>query len=229
MARVERRAARRRAVAFAHDPTTPLQNRDSASVTRSALTTTACAAVDPGPGGGRARRRCRAGGLRPTRCTRPAEVVLELPPPVVDVDRDVRSDGPEPRRSHGRRGRSPPDRAEGLGTQPRRAEKVECRHPQRARSLPELSGMETRRWINPSQPQTLQIAVFLLYINAFFSVLGGLPRLDPLGPRPPRLHGRRRLRHRERAEVGLRPRARRRVLALRCCAGCSSGRATCSA
>lgn len=33
--------------------------------------------------------------------------------------------------------------------------------------------METRRWVNPSQPQTLQIAVFLLYINAFFSLLFG--------------------------------------------------------
>jgi hypothetical protein len=32
--------------------------------------------------------------------------------------------------------------------------------------------METRRWTNPTQPQTLQIAVFLLYINAFFDVLG---------------------------------------------------------
>ncbi len=31
--------------------------------------------------------------------------------------------------------------------------------------------METRRWTNPSQPQTLQVAVFLLYINAVFSVL----------------------------------------------------------
>jgi hypothetical protein len=33
--------------------------------------------------------------------------------------------------------------------------------------------METRRWTNPSQPQTLQIAVFLLYIDAFFLALGG--------------------------------------------------------
>jgi hypothetical protein len=33
-------------------------------------------------------------------------------------------------------------------------------------------GMEARRWTNPSQPQTLQIAVFLFYINAFFAVLG---------------------------------------------------------
>ena len=32
--------------------------------------------------------------------------------------------------------------------------------------------METRRWTNPSQPQTLQIAVFLLYIDAFFALLG---------------------------------------------------------
>ena len=30
--------------------------------------------------------------------------------------------------------------------------------------------METRRWFNPSQPQTLQIAVWLLYFNA----VGGL-------------------------------------------------------
>ena len=33
--------------------------------------------------------------------------------------------------------------------------------------------METRRWTNPSQPQTLQIAVFLLYINAVFGLIGG--------------------------------------------------------
>lgn len=33
--------------------------------------------------------------------------------------------------------------------------------------------METRRWTNPSQPQTLQIAVFLLYINAAFTLIGG--------------------------------------------------------
>lgn len=33
--------------------------------------------------------------------------------------------------------------------------------------------METRRWTNPSQPQTLYIAVILLYINAAMSVLFG--------------------------------------------------------
>ncbi len=41
--------------------------------------------------------------------------------------------------------------------------------------------METRRWTNPSQPQTLYVATFLLYINAFmgifFSVFGGGPGL----------------------------------------------------
>lgn len=31
--------------------------------------------------------------------------------------------------------------------------------------------MQTRRWLNPSQPQTLQIAVFLLYLNAVFGLL----------------------------------------------------------
>ena len=35
--------------------------------------------------------------------------------------------------------------------------------------------METRRWTNPSQPQTLQIAVFLLYLNAVFGLLLGQP------------------------------------------------------
>jgi hypothetical protein len=34
--------------------------------------------------------------------------------------------------------------------------------------------METRRWTNPTQPQTLQVAVFLLYIRAVFTLLGGL-------------------------------------------------------
>jgi hypothetical protein len=31
--------------------------------------------------------------------------------------------------------------------------------------------METRRWINQAQPQTLVIATFLLYFNAFFTLL----------------------------------------------------------
>jgi hypothetical protein len=35
--------------------------------------------------------------------------------------------------------------------------------------------MAMRQWTNPSQPQTLQIAVFLLYMNAVFTLLfGGL-------------------------------------------------------
>lgn len=31
----------------------------------------------------------------------------------------------------------------------------------------------TLKWVDPHQPQTLQIAVILLYINAVFMVLGG--------------------------------------------------------
>ncbi len=48
--------------------------------------------------------------------------------------------------------------------------------------------METKRWFNPSQPQTLQIAVWLLYFNAvgglllgsFFFALGPLAGLASL-------------------------------------------------
>lgn len=40
--------------------------------------------------------------------------------------------------------------------------------------------MQTRRWLNPTQPQTLQIAVFLLYADAVLgALLGGL--FSPLG------------------------------------------------
>ena len=34
--------------------------------------------------------------------------------------------------------------------------------------------MESRQWLNRSQPQTLQIAVMLLYLNAFFQLIRGL-------------------------------------------------------
>lgn len=37
--------------------------------------------------------------------------------------------------------------------------------------------METRRWTNPRHPQTLQIAVFLLYANAVFGLLFQAPFL----------------------------------------------------
>jgi len=40
--------------------------------------------------------------------------------------------------------------------------------------------MQTRRWLDPSQPQTLQIAVFLLYAQAVLLLLfGGF--LNPVG------------------------------------------------
>ncbi len=42
--------------------------------------------------------------------------------------------------------------------------------------------MSRFRWTNPSLPQTLQIAVLLLYIKAFFGVLRGLIDIvHPLG------------------------------------------------
>lgn len=42
--------------------------------------------------------------------------------------------------------------------------------------------MSRFRWTNPSLPQTLQIAVLLLYITAFFGVLRGLIAIGhPLG------------------------------------------------
>jgi hypothetical protein len=41
--------------------------------------------------------------------------------------------------------------------------------------------METRRWTNPSQPQTLQIAVFLLYANAVLALLFGSPPILLIG------------------------------------------------
>ena len=35
--------------------------------------------------------------------------------------------------------------------------------------------MQTRRWVNPTLPQTMQIAVFLLYFQAGSTLLFGLP------------------------------------------------------
>jgi hypothetical protein len=34
-------------------------------------------------------------------------------------------------------------------------------------------GMERRRWLNPTQPQTLQIGVMLLYVNAALTIITG--------------------------------------------------------
>lgn len=41
--------------------------------------------------------------------------------------------------------------------------------------------MRFERWTNPSLPQTLQIGVLLLYIDAFFGVLYGFVFAFPLG------------------------------------------------
>jgi hypothetical protein len=40
--------------------------------------------------------------------------------------------------------------------------------------------METTRWTNPSQPQTLQSSVILLYVNAALSLLFGISGLGLL-------------------------------------------------
>jgi hypothetical protein len=40
--------------------------------------------------------------------------------------------------------------------------------------------MEPRRWVDPSQPQTLQVAVFLFYIQAALNLLVGA-FLSPIG------------------------------------------------
>ena len=39
-----------------------------------------------------------------------------------------------------------------------------------------MSAMERRRWVNPAQPQTLQIAVFLFYFDAAFGLLAFIIR-----------------------------------------------------
>ena len=40
--------------------------------------------------------------------------------------------------------------------------------------------METQKWINQSHPQTLVIAVYLLYFDAFFSIINLLTTRSPL-------------------------------------------------
>lgn len=44
----------------------------------------------------------------------------------------------------------------------------------RAASREQTGSMSQFRWTNPTLPQTLQIAVLLLYISGFFAVLRGL-------------------------------------------------------
>jgi hypothetical protein len=39
-----------------------------------------------------------------------------------------------------------------------------------------MSAMERRRWVNPAQPQTLQIATFLFYFDAAFGLLAFILR-----------------------------------------------------
>ena len=66
--------------------------------------------------------------------------------------------------------------------------------------------MSAKRWIDTTQPQTLLIAVFLLYINAGFELLLGGGLFNPFWAGHRGRPGGRRLGHCQREEVGLRPR-----------------------
>ena len=90
----------------------------------------------------------------------------------------------------------------------RRAERAANRPPGRRgrRRIRHNGAVNERRFLNRSQPQTLYMAVILCYIDVVFNLLGGLP-----GAHPDRLRARRRrVRHREREEVGLLARGRSR-------------------
>jgi hypothetical protein len=52
-----------------------------------------------------------------------------------------------------------------------------------ARSVPDSAAvaLDTRRWFDRSQPQTLQIATWLLYLNAFFALVDLLDKTSYLG------------------------------------------------
>ena len=84
------------------------------------------------------------------------------------------------------------------------------------------------KWVNQFQPQTLYMATILCYIDAVFGLLFGVVATSFLAGLITIIAlGRRRLRHRQREEVGLRGRRRRRGAAGRaCCSRCSAP--TCS-
>ncbi|MFM8945764.1 MAG: hypothetical protein ACKOJC_03495 [Actinomycetota bacterium] len=41
--------------------------------------------------------------------------------------------------------------------------------------------LDTRKWFDRLQPQTLQVATWLLYLNGFFAIIGILDRSDWIG------------------------------------------------
>ncbi len=179
---------------------------------------------DPGPQ--RAERARPCPGPRAPRSTGAPAAVRRGPvrcdqliASVVDVHRHLLDRGPHPRQGQVDQGH-PADRAQRLG---RRSVSGRSRRPSPAASTTptsraavarsaafrsgrfpaRLSAMETRRWTNPSQPQTLYMATFLLYIEAFFNVLDGLAQ--PAVPRGGRGPGGRRHGHRQREALGLLP------------------------
>jgi hypothetical protein len=100
----------------------------------------------------------------------------------VTVDRDRRCDRPGPVHGVVDEGH-PAHRAQGFG--PEEGEGPEAlagtrRQHDRGRRVASCQtvAMQQRRWLNPAQPQTLQIAVFLFYANSFFIILALLLNAD---------------------------------------------------
>ena len=88
----------------------------------------------------------------------------------VGADRHPVRPGPHDRLhgpGRGRRGDGPPP-GRGPWVGPRSGGPTACPAPAASTTAARLSPMAMRQWTNPSQPQTLQIAVFLLYANAVF-------------------------------------------------------------
>ena len=107
------------------------------------------------------------------------EVGLHQVTTVVSVDGDRGSHGAGP--AHGQVDqRDVVNRTESLRSQPSERPEAGARsggqHDGRQRfDSWQTRAMESRRWLNQSQPQTLQVAVFLLYLNGIFALLfGGL-------------------------------------------------------
>ena len=101
---------------------------------------------------------------------------------VVAVDCDRRGDRPGPAHGVVDQGYAA-DRTQGLG--PQQGEGTEalagtCRQHDRGEPVGYCQNvaMQQRRWLNPSQPQTLQIAVFLFYANSAFILLALLLNAD---------------------------------------------------
>ena len=137
---------------------------------------------------------------RPTGGPRPrAEGAAPSRAAVVDVDRDAPVAGREPLDAGSTSGRA--DRAQRLGPQP--GERSEPGARAGGQHDPCQTVSHAHQPVdNPSLPQTLQIAMFLLYINAVFSLLGLRGSDRPRSAWSRCRQRARRARHRQRAKWG---------------------------